>query len=241
MYLNEVVSLYHVFRSAALAASTAMVVAAAPSAVPVFATATTELEHLVAQPSPPTTDLEELADFADILQARTSNRKYGHKVTVKRSARYHRSARSSRSTSRSVSVTRARPKAVASSSALATAPGSYAGAIALQFAYAQLGKAYRSSTAGPNSYDCSGLTMAAWKAAGFSLPHNAAAQYQRAVHVDRSALRPGDLIFYYKGVSHVGIYAGQNMVIDAPHAGKPVSLRKMDTMPIVAFGRPATV
>ncbi|MER7001663.1 NlpC/P60 family protein [Dactylosporangium sp. NPDC000555] len=109
---------------------------------------------------------------------------------------------------------------------------------AVRFAYSQLGKVYQWGADGPNSFDCSGLTMAAWKAAGVVLPHNAARQKQTVRPITRSELRPGDLVFYYRNVSHVGIYIGEGRVIEAPRAGERISMRLLDYAPIVGYGRP---
>jgi hypothetical protein len=93
---------------------------------------------------------------------------------------------------------------------------------AVRFAYGQLGKPYRWGGAGPRSYDCSGLAMAAWRRAGLSLPHRADLQYRtirRKVRLPH--LRPGDLVFF-SGNSHVGIYVGRRRFIHAPHTGDVV-------------------
>lgn len=109
---------------------------------------------------------------------------------------------------------------------------------AVKFAYSQLGKVYQWGADGPNSFDCSGLTMAAWKTAGVVLPHNAARQKQTVRPIRRDELQPGDLVFYYKDVSHVGIYIGDGRVIEAPRAGERVSMRLLDYAPIAGYGRP---
>jgi cell wall-associated NlpC family hydrolase len=122
---------------------------------------------------------------------------------------------------------------------------SYSGAIpsvagsagtAVRYAFNAIGKPYVFGAAGPNSYDCSGLTSAAWAAAGRSLPHNAAAQFSATSRISRSALQPGDLVFY-RALEHVGIYVGGGQIIDAPHAGATVNKRTIDIMPPYAFGR----
>ena len=84
----------------------------------------------------------------------------------------------------------------------------------------QLGKPYSYGAAGPSSYDCSGLAMAAYASAGVGLPHSAAAQFHYGVPV--SALVPGDLVFSYSGPGHVGVYIGNGNMIDSPHAGSYV-------------------
>jgi cell wall-associated NlpC family hydrolase len=109
---------------------------------------------------------------------------------------------------------------------------------AVRFAYAQLGKEYRFGGDGPNSYDCSGLTSAAWARAGVPLPHNARRQW-RAVHrVSRDELKPGDLIFYYRSIHHVAMYVGGGKMIHAPQHGEPVRVDDVDYQPIHGYGRP---
>ncbi|MEU8653189.1 NlpC/P60 family protein [Streptomyces sp. NPDC048737] len=90
---------------------------------------------------------------------------------------------------------------------------------ALAFARAQIGKPYVWGAAGPDSYDCSGLTQAAWKAAGVSLPRVTYDQVNAGTTVSLSAAQPGDLVFFYDDVTHVGIYIGNGMMIHAPKPG----------------------
>lgn len=113
------------------------------------------------------------------------------------------------------------------------------GTKALAFAKKQLGERYRYGAAGPNAWDCSGLTLGAWKAAGVSLPHNSVAQYHRGMHVSKSHLKPGDLVFFYSGPSHVGIYAGGGTIIHSPRPGSKVSYIKMKYMPFKGARRPS--
>ena len=96
------------------------------------------------------------------------------------------------------------------------------GAVALRFAFAQLGKPYRWGAAGPRSFDCSGLTMAAWGAAGVPMAHSARRQYAAFPKVAPSDLRPGDLVFYGRPIHHVAMYVGEGMVVHAPQAGDVV-------------------
>ena len=95
---------------------------------------------------------------------------------------------------------------------------------AIDFALAQVGKPYVFGAAGPSSYDCSGLTMAAYAAAGISLPHSAADQYNYGQHVGYSQLRPGDLMFFYSPIGHVTIYIGGGMMVSAPQTGENVQV-----------------
>ncbi|MDX3116980.1 NlpC/P60 family protein [Streptomyces scabiei] len=90
---------------------------------------------------------------------------------------------------------------------------------ALAFARAQIGKPYVWGAAGPGSYDCSGLTLAAWKAAGVTLPRTTYDQANAGATVSLAAARPGDLVFFYDDVSHVGVYVGNGMMIHAPKPG----------------------
>ncbi|HWS31541.1 MAG TPA: NlpC/P60 family protein [Actinoplanes sp.] len=108
--------------------------------------------------------------------------------------------------------------------------------VAVTFAFNQIGKPYGFGDAGPNSYDCSGLTSAAWAKAGKSLPHNAAAQYSATARISKSDLKPGDLIFY-RNNAHVAIYVGGGMIIDAPSAGRDVLHRTMNIMTPNGYGR----
>ncbi|WP_433725693.1 NlpC/P60 family protein [Actinoplanes sp. CA-051413] len=107
---------------------------------------------------------------------------------------------------------------------------------AVTFAYNALGVMYDYGADGPNGYDCSGLTSAAWRAAGKSLPHNAAAQYSATTRISRSELKPGDLVFY-RSNGHVGIYVGGGQIIDASRAGQPVKKRTIDIMTPNGYGR----
>jgi cell wall-associated NlpC family hydrolase len=96
-----------------------------------------------------------------------------------------------------------------------TGPVSGSVARVIAFAEAQVGKSYVFAASGPNSYDCSGLTMAAWAQAGVSLPHSAAGQYGYGRHVSFSQLQPGDLIFLYSPIGHVEIYVGHDLAVSA--------------------------
>jgi cell wall-associated NlpC family hydrolase len=121
------------------------------------------------------------------------------------------------------------PQALPAAPAQPAAPpavggGSAKAQIAVAYARAQLGKPYVFAAAGPDAFDCSGLTMMAWAAAGVSLPHFAPSQmqYGSTVPIDVSAMLPGDLIFLYPDIGHVEIYAGNGMAISAPQPGDVV-------------------
>ncbi|WP_422772409.1 NlpC/P60 family protein [Plantactinospora sp. WMMC1484] len=118
-----------------------------------------------------------------------------------------------------------------------TYPGGAAGK-AVKFACAQIGKPYSWGADGPGAYDCSGLTLAAWRQGGVSLPHNARAQRGQTKRISRSDLRPGDLVFYYADLSHVGMYVGDGWIVHASRAGEPIKMKRMDDGQIHSFGRP---
>jgi cell wall-associated NlpC family hydrolase len=98
-------------------------------------------------------------------------------------------------------------------------------------ALAQVGKPYVWGAAGPGSFDCSGLTQYAYRAAGVSLPHSSSMQAGMGTPVSRSALQPGDLVFFYSPVSHVGMYIGNGQMVHASTAGEPVKVVALDSMP----------
>jgi len=99
------------------------------------------------------------------------------------------------------------------------------GAQALQAAISRLGYPYIWGAAGPTSFDCSGLVMWAYQQVGISLPHFTVSQYNSGVHVARSDLEPGDLVFFFSNISHVGMYIGNGMMIDAPNFGEDVKVQ----------------
>ena len=86
---------------------------------------------------------------------------------------------------------------------------------AIDYAEAQVGKSYSYGASGPDSFDCSGLTMASWARGGVYLPHSAAAQYNVGRHIPYDQLQPGDLIFLYQPIGHVEIYVGKDLAVSA--------------------------
>lgn len=112
---------------------------------------------------------------------------------------------------------------------------------AIQFARAQLGEPYVWAAAGPDSWDCSGLTMMAWRAGGISLPHYSAAQYQQTKHITVAQLRPGDLVFWGTSpntIHHVALYIGSGQIIHAPRTGDVVKVSPLYASAPNFFGRP---
>ncbi|WP_306367567.1 C40 family peptidase [Nocardiopsis sp. CC223A] len=104
-----------------------------------------------------------------------------------------------------------------------TGPASGNARVALDFAYAQIGKPYVWGGTGPNGYDCSGLTQAAWAQAGVSLPRTTYDQVNAGQRVSWENKQPGDLLFFYgSSPSHVGLYAGDGIMVHASTSGKPI-------------------
>ncbi len=102
------------------------------------------------------------------------------------------------------------------------------GAQALQAAFTREGDPYVWGAAGPNEFDCSGLVLWAYAQVGISLPHYTGDQWNSGVHVARADLEPGDLVFFYAGISHVGMYVGDGLMINAPDFGEPVRVQPID-------------
>ncbi|WP_435797961.1 C40 family peptidase [Streptomyces klenkii] len=109
---------------------------------------------------------------------------------------------------------------------------------AAAFAAAQLGKPYRWGAAGPDAFDCSGLTSQAWRAAGKEIPRTSQIQWNSLRHVSLGELQAGDLVIYYKNASHVAIYMGGGQVIHAPRPGRSVRFAGLRAMPALGAVRP---
>lgn len=112
----------------------------------------------------------------------------------------------------------------------ALAPAAAARATAVQHAMSKIGSPYRWGASGPNAFDCSGLVSWAFKKAGVSLPRTSRAMSQVGTPVSRDQLQPGDLVFFYKPVSHVGIYIGNGKIVHASNKKSPVKISDMGRM-----------
>ncbi|PVG82740.1 hypothetical protein DDE18_10265 [Nocardioides gansuensis] len=117
-------------------------------------------------------------------------------------------------------------------------PASGRAAAAISYAMAQVGDAYVYGATGESAFDCSGLTMRAWGAAGVGLPHSSSAQYGSGPHIPVSALQPGDLVFYYSPISHVGMYIGNGLIVHAANPSTGVQVTGLHSMPYVGAVRP---
>ena len=143
-------------------------------------------------------------------------------------------ARASRAAARTAATTTAAPAATATATATTPAPvsvpASDRAAVAVAAAKAQLGKPYVWAAAGPDSFDCSGLTMYVWAKAGVSLPHSSRLQIGVGTQVSESQLEPGDLVFFGSPIHHVGIYVGNGEMIHAPQTGDVVKYTSIAVM-----------
>jgi cell wall-associated NlpC family hydrolase len=118
-------------------------------------------------------------------------------------------------------VTKAKPEKIKDIPPVA---GSGKGPEAVKWALTQLGKPYVWGADGPDSFDCSGLTMWAYAKVGISLPHYTGSQWNAGAHVSREALQPGDLVFFYGDLHHMGMYIGNGQMVHAPHTGDVVKI-----------------
>ncbi|MGB8861960.1 MAG: NlpC/P60 family protein, partial [Ilumatobacteraceae bacterium] len=110
---------------------------------------------------------------------------------------------------------------------------------AVAAAYSQLGVPYKFAAESPGeAFDCSGLTKWAWGRAGVGMPHQSGAQYGSFPHVSQSEAQPGDLIFYYSPIGHVGIYIGGGQMIHAPQTGDVVKVSTVHWNKVVGVARP---
>lgn len=130
----------------------------------------------------------------------------------------------------------------ASSAAVASTPApavSSRSGIAISAAMAQQGVPYRFAASNPGvAFDCSGLTAYAWAQAGVYLPHQSRAQYASVPHVSQAEAQPGDLLFYYSPISHVGIYLGGGQLVHAPNTGSSVKVAAVNWGKVTGVGRP---
>ncbi|MGO4634561.1 NlpC/P60 family protein [Streptomyces sp. 2RAF24] len=115
---------------------------------------------------------------------------------------------------------------------------SRAGAEALRFAVAQIGKPYEWGAEGPDTYDCSGLTQRAWAGAGRELPRTSQEQWRTLPRVPLSRLRPGDLVVYFPEATHVALYLGDGLVIHAPRPGARIKVSPLAANPLLGAVRP---
>lgn len=103
---------------------------------------------------------------------------------------------------------------------------------AIEAAIADLGKPYVFGAEGPDAFDCSGLIQQVWRQAGVELPRTSSEQAEAGQRIPLSQIQPGDLVIYYAGRSHIGMYVGDGKIIHAPHPGAPVRYAPLTSMPV---------
>jgi cell wall-associated NlpC family hydrolase len=143
--------------------------------------------------------------------------------------------------SQQAAIQKAQSGVSASSVKITQVPADGRAAAAVAYAESKLGDEYVYGATGPDTFDCSGLTMESWAAAGVSIERTAADQYDSLPHVSLSALEPGDLLFYDygEGITHVAIYIGNGVAIHAPHTGTTVQYGDINVIgPLVGAARP---
>ena len=186
---------------------------------------------LEAEKAAVTTKLEEAQRLLDSLEAEERARLEAERQAEVRAAQEAREEAASRSSRDSDRTSEEAP--------LPDVPASGRGKIAVDYAMAQLGEPYSWGATGPDAWDCSGLTLKAWAAAGVSLPRSSSQQYASGgAKIARSNLQPGDLVFYYSPISHVAIYIGNDQIVHATHPGSPVSVDPVSSMPYSGAVRP---
>jgi len=175
------------------------------------------------------------AERDQVLAAAAKERDILHTLQVREAAaiRAAKAAAARAAAERAAAALRARAEAAAaaaralSDQSVSSSPvvsGSGGARVAVQWAYKELGKPYVWGAAGPNSFDCSGLTQYVWAKAGVYLDHYTGSQWNEGRHVSRGELQPGDLVFFGSDLHHVGIYIGNGNMIEAPHSGANVRI-----------------
>ncbi len=189
-----------------------------------------ELEELFAETADEVAELEaQLASVIEREEEAAARRAEARRAEARRAA----AQQQQRSTTRGTTTTNAGSNTPAPSTRASVD-------VAVQTALAQLGKPYRWGGNGPGSFDCSGLVVYSFRAAGItSLPRSSSAQYGATTRISRSELRAGDLVFYHSPISHVAIYIGDGKVVEAPNSGNNVRIRTdgITRSGIVGFGR----
>ena len=182
-----------------------------------------------------------LAQNALVQQQQVTAQRAAAKTKALQNAAEAKSLYNSLNSAQQAAIQKANAGVSASSVTITAAAPDSRAAAAIAYAKSKLGDEYVYAATGPDEFDCSGLTLESWAAAGVSLPRTAAEQYDAITHISRADIEPGDLVFYDygEGITHVGIYVGDNMVIHAPHPGTVVQYGEIDNVgPVAGIGRP---
>jgi len=115
---------------------------------------------------------------------------------------------------------------------------SKAGKRALAYATQQIGKDYEWGAEGPKTFDCSGLTLRAWQAAGVEIPRTSQEQWKQLPRIPVRKMRPGDLVIFKRDASHVGMYAGDGAMVHAPRTGRQITVEGAGSLPVLGVVRP---
>ena len=170
-----------------------------------------------------------------------AEKELGQALAEERARRAAQAAAAARSRAEALAAQRGDPgnPRVASFDPGSVPPSSSRATIAVAAAQSQIGVKYKYATAIEGvSFDCSGLTMWAWRQAGVGLPHQSRRQFNASPRVPIAYLEPGDLVFFYRPITHVGIYVGGGMMVDAPGVGRPVRLTPISWNKVVGATRP---
>lgn len=170
-----------------------------------------------------------------------AEKELGQALAEERARRAAEAAAAARARADALAAQRGDPSnpRVASFDPSSVPPSSSRATIAVAAAESQIGVKYRYASAIEGvAFDCSGLTMWAWRQAGVGLPHQSRAQYNSSPRVPIAYLEPGDLVFFYRPITHVGIYMGGGMMIDAPGVGRPVRITPISWNKVVGATRP---
>lgn len=135
-------------------------------------------------------------------------------------------------------VAEAQQKFVASGALSSARPPTQEGEKAVRYAMEQIGKPYVWGAEGPGAYDCSGLTSQAWEHAGRPIPRTSQEQWAQLPHIALSELRPGDLVIYFPEATHVALYLGDGLVVQAPRPGTDVKVSPIAANPLLGAVRP---
>ena len=182
---------------------------------------------------------DERARLARQREREAEERRQQQAAAQRRQEQAASSAASSSSSNTSSSSSRSSGSSSGSSAAAAPAPSTRRSAdVAVSTALAQVGKPYQWGAGGPNSFDCSGLTSYAWRAAGVTIPRTSRAQFSGLRNVTRAQLQPGDLVFYNSPISHVAMYVGGDTIVEASRTGIPVRTARLSNRVPVGYARP---